>query len=276
MARLRHVFSVGVMAAALVLPVAAEGPAGNATAPTPPGAAVQRGGRYDAQIQQAVNNELKKHDWAKDVRASVEDGIVTLRGSVPLYIDKVRLYQKIHNKDHVQGVRDQVTVAGASVPDNELRQKLADKLAYNRWGYGLLFDHLTLAVNNGMVKVGGQVHDPVAAESAIAEVENTPGVKHVVDDIKVLPLSPYDDEIRLQVARAIYGSPELSRYAIVPIRPIRIVVDNGHVTLYGVVDNKMDKQIAYMKARSVPNVFSVTDKLQVGNAEQAANETPRK
>jgi osmotically-inducible protein OsmY len=88
-------------------------------------------------------------------------------------------------------------------------------------------------------------------------------VKDVVDNINVLPTSPMDDDIRLRVARAIYGNTSLSRYAIDPAKPIRIIVENGHVTLYGVVDNQMDKQLSEMQARSVPNVFSVDNKLVV-------------
>jgi osmotically-inducible protein OsmY len=93
--------------------------------------------------------------------------------------------------------------------------------------------------------------------------ETTPGVKEVVDNIKVLPTSLMDDGIRVRTARAIYGYATLSKYALDPQKPIRIVADNGHVTLYGVVDNRMDKQIAEMQARSVPNVFSVDNKLEV-------------
>jgi osmotically-inducible protein OsmY len=85
----------------------------------------------------------------------------------------------------------------------------------------------------------------------------------VVDNINVLPTSPMDDQTRLAVARAIYGNSTLSRYALDPQRPIRIVVNNGHVTLYGVVDSAMDKQVAEMQAKSVPNVFSVDDKIVV-------------
>ena len=74
-----------------------------------------------------------------------------------------------------------------------------------------------------------------------------------------------DDDIRIRVARAIYGNGSLSKYALDPQKPIRIVVDNGHVTLYGVVENQMDKQIAEQQAKSVPNVFSVDDKLMVAS-----------
>lgn len=261
-----------VMAQTQTAPAVQEHPQG-ATSSSTPGlvgseSRVQRalrGGQYDQQIQQEVTSELKKHDWAKDVRSSVEDGIVTLEGNVPMYIDKVRAYDKINNKDHVQGVRNLIVVNGKNVPDQELGQKLADKLRYDRIDMGQTFNNFNLAVNNGVVTIGGQARTPSDAASALAIVENTEGVKGVIDDIKILPTSPMDDETRIRVARAIYGDPVMQKYAMDPQSPIRIVVDNGHVTLYGVVDNKMDRQIAETRARSVPNVFSVTDKIVVAN-----------
>lgn len=259
-----------LLAGALALPVIAQTqPAsteGQASGTTEGRAqAALRGGQYDQQIQQEVTAELKKHDWAKDIRTSVEDGIVTLQGSVPMYSDKVRAYEKIHNKDRVQGVRNLIAVTGKSMPDAELRDKLADKLRYDRVDQGVVFNSFNLAVNNGVVTISGQARTPTDAASALAIVENTEGVKGVVDDIKILPTSPMDDDTRIRVARAIYGEPSLQRYALDPQAPIRIVVDNGHVTLYGVVDSAMDKQLAEMKAKQVPNVFSVTDKLVVAN-----------
>jgi hypothetical protein len=88
-------------------------------------------------------------------------------------------------------------------------------------------------------------------------------VKDLNDEIQVDPPSPMDDEIRLRVARAVYGFPSLNKYAINPANPIRISVQGGHVTLYGVVDSKADKDIAYMQANQVPGVFSVQNNLQV-------------
>lgn len=260
-----------LLAGALALPVVAQTQApaaqGQASRAESRAQAALRGGQYDQQIQQEVTTELKKHDWAKDIRSSVEDGIVTLQGSVPMYSDKVRAYDKIHNKDHVQGVRNLIAVTGKSVPDAELRDKLADKLRYDRVDQGVVFNNFSLGVNNGVVTISGQARTPTDAASALAIVENTEGVKGVVDDIKILPTSPMDDETRIRVARAVYGAPSLQKYAIDPQAPIRIVVDNGHVTLYGVVDNAMDKQIAETRAKEVPNVFSVTDKLVVANQE---------
>jgi osmotically-inducible protein OsmY len=103
-------------------------------------------------------------------------------------------------------------------------------------------------------------------DSALSLVRNYPGVKDVVDNIEVAPLSPMDDRIRLAEARAIYGTPQLNKYAIDPAKPIRITVVNGNVTLSGVVDNQADKDIAGIKANGVPGVFKVINNLQVGGA----------
>jgi hypothetical protein len=92
-----------------------------------------------------------------------------------------------------------------------------------------------------------------------------PGVKDVVDEIQVDPVSPMDDQIRLATARAIYGYPPLQKYAIDPGKPIRISVQNGVVSLYGTVDSEADKNMAYIRASGVPNVFKVNNYLQVAN-----------
>ena len=224
-------------------------------------------GRYDQQIEQNVNKVLQANDKWKGITASTDDAIVTLDGNVNLYIDKEDARRKVSKIDHVQGVRNRVQVA-SSVPDSELRQKLSDKLAYDRIGYGIAFNNLTLNVQNGTVTVGGQVHDYPSRDSAIAIVETTPGVKDVIDDITVLPTSTFDDDLRIRVARAIYGSPTLQKYAMDPQKPIRIIVNNGHVTLDGVVDSQMDSQIAETQAKSVPNVFSVKNNLVIAGNQQ--------
>ena len=94
-------------------------------------------------------------------------------------------------------------------------------------------------------------------------VKNTPGVRDVVDNLKVAPVSPMDNRIRAAEYRAIYGSQQFTKYAIVPSKPIRIVVVNGHVTLTGVVDSTGDRDQAGIRANTVPGVFSVQNDLQV-------------
>jgi hyperosmotically inducible periplasmic protein len=222
-------------------------------------------GRYDQQIQQDVTKVLQSKDKWKGITASTDDGIVTLDGSAKLLIDKLDAAKKADKIEHVQGVRNHVEIE-SKVPDEQLRQRLADRLRYDRVGYGNAFNAIGVGVQNGVVTLNGDVRDYPARDSALALAETTAGVKEVVDNINVLPTSIFDDDIRLRVARAIYGNSTLSKYALDPQKPIRIVVENGHVILYGVVDSQMDKQIAVQQAKSVPNVFSVDDKLMVASA----------
>src|SRR5581483_10957946 len=175
--------------------------------------------------------------------------------------------KKAHGIDHVQAVRNNIQVDG-NVPDEQLQSKLADKLRYDRIGYGVMFNSLSLGVHDGIVTVSGNVHDYPSRDSALAIVESTPGVKGVVDEITVAPTSGFDDELRVRLARAIYGDPVMTKYRIDPQAPIRIVVENGHVTLAGVVNSQLDKQIAETRAKTVPGVFSVDDQLMVSGAQK--------
>ena len=132
--------------------------------------------------------------------------------------------------------------------------------------YGV-FDNLAYQVSpDGTVTLLGQVTSPPTKSEAESSVKNIEGVQRVVNQIEVLPPSPMDDQIRRQTYKAIYGNPTLSMYAVRAVPPIHIIVKNGHVTLTGVVSRQMDKTIAVMQAKSVPNVFSVTDELQVENS----------
>jgi len=221
-------------------------------------------GRYDQQIQQTVTHKLHDAKQLQGVNSSVEDGIVTLTGTVGLYQDKLDAAKKTKKLANVTGVRNDIAVAGETVPDDQLQQKLAKKLAYDRVGYyDNAFNYLALSVKDGVATINGDTLNDVAKDSALAIVARTPGVKDVVSEVSVLPVSLFDDSIRVRTARAIYRDSVLGRYAIDPVDPIRIVVDNGHVTLYGTVESAMDKTIAGIRANSVPGAFSVENKLIV-------------
>ena len=214
-------------------------------------------GRYDAEIEQAVTKLLASKDKWKGIKASTDDGIVTLEGTVRVLIEKLDAAKKVDKVAHVGGVRNHVEVEG-NVSDHELEQKLADKLRYDRVGYGIVFNALGLRVENGVVTVTGDVRDYPSRDSALAIVETTPGVKEVMDEINVLPVSAFDDDIRIRVARAIYGNSALSKYALDPEKPIRIVVDNGRVTLYGVVDSKLTSRLHIPRPDPCPTYSAST------------------
>jgi hyperosmotically inducible periplasmic protein len=219
--------------------------------------------RYDSSIQNKVTQELAKKPAFRSVQASVQDGIVTLNGSVDLYQQKLDAAKKVRKTKQVQGVRNLIEVAGKNVPDDQLDAQLDRKLYYDRIGYDNEFNYVTASVKNGVVTLTGETRLPVDHDSALALVNYTPGVKDVIDNITVAPVSFFDDRIRLSAFRAIYRDPVLSRYAIDPAAPIRIVVENGHLTLYGTVMNKMDKQIAGIRASGVFGAFTVQNDLQV-------------
>jgi hyperosmotically inducible periplasmic protein len=126
-----------------------------------------------------------------------------------------------------------------------------------------VFDNLAYKVEGYNVTLFGQVTRPTLKSDAENAVKRIEGVEKVDNQIEVLPGSPTDDQLRLKLYRAIYGYEPFQRYAMPVIKPIRIIVKNGHVTLEGVVDNEADKNLAGMRANGVPGIFSVTNNLVV-------------
>jgi len=126
-----------------------------------------------------------------------------------------------------------------------------------------VFDNLAYRVDGYNVTLLGQVTDAVVKSDAENAVKRIEGVEKVDNQIEVLPVSTIDDRLRLQLYRAIYGFPALQRYALPVLKPIRIIVRNGHVTLEGVVDSEADKNLAGIRANGVSGVFSVENHLRV-------------
>ena len=225
----------------------------------------------DSRIQAEVTKSLSNAKF-KDVHASVQDGIVSLTGSVNVYAVKADAEKKARKVKTVTAVRDDIQVSGPAVSDEVLQRKLLSRIQSDRIGYGTTtFNAISLNVENGVVTLGGTAYGPVDKDTAIADASYMAGVKGVVDNIQVDPVSMFDDRIRVATARAVYGYPSLNKYAIDPAKPIRIVVQNGNVTLEGVVINKMDKDIAGLRANGVPGVFKVTNDLQVANQQSERN-----
>ena len=124
-------------------------------------------------------------------------------------------------------------------------------------------DNIGYRVEGDTVTLIGQVVRPVLKSDAENAVKHIEGVDKVNNQIEVLPPSSTDDRLRLELFRAIYQYPALQKYELGVQKPIRIIVKNGRVTLEGVVDNDTDKNLAEIRAKSVPGIFSVTNNLQV-------------
>ena len=151
------------------------------------------------------------------------------------------------------------TAAGPAM--NRLEQRVRHELVL--LPFFDVFDNLAFQVDGDKVILTGQVVRPSLKISAERVVKSIEGVASVDNRVEVLPLSTFDNRIRLGVLRAIYGSNALFRYNLGPIAPIRIIVKNGDVTLEGVVASEMDRNIANIQANIVPGVFSVTNNLKV-------------
>jgi hyperosmotically inducible protein len=161
-----------------------------------------------------------------------------------------------------------VALASAKAPvnvsytDPELASKVAHEIRmYSRYS---LWDNVNVRVTNGNVDLLGQVSQPYKKSDLQRIVDRIPGVHSVTNDLAVLPLSRMDDQLRLQVARAIYRDSVLSRYAMQPVPPIHVIVENGHVTLEGVVNTQMEKNVAGIRANSAGLSFGqVVNNLRV-------------
>lgn len=156
-----------------------------------------------------------------------------------------------------------VASAAASTPsDADLAKSVRHEvLMYSRY---TLWDDVSFRVNSGNVELLGAVSQPYKKQDLQKIVQSIPGVASVTNELKVLPLSSFDDRLRIQVARAIYGDVALSRYAMGAVPSIHIIVDNGRVTLTGAVATDTDKQIAGMRAAAAGLSFgSVVNNLSV-------------
>ena len=142
--------------------------------------------------------------------------------------------------------------------------------------YGV-FDNLAYKVDpDGTVTLIGQVARPVLKGDAERAVKGIEGVPRIINNIEVLPTSNMDDQIRRATYRAIYGNDVLNQYQLRAVPPIHIIVKNGNVTLEGAVSRQMDKQIAEVQAKSVPNVFSVTNNLKVDEEQNKSDKKDEK
>ena len=142
-----------------------------------------------------------------------------------------------------------------------LKEQVLNVLVLLPW-YSV-FDHLAFEVDGSEVTLLGKVTQPSTKSDAEKAIRSMEGVTNVINKIEVLPASPMDDQIRRAEFRAIYSEPRLEKYAVGAVPPIHIIVEGGQVTLEGVVDSQADKDVAGIRAKTVPNVFSVTNNLRV-------------
>lgn len=158
------------------------------------------------------------------------------------------------------------SVALADAGDRKDLQVFNDiSTAVNHYAQFTIFDNVDIVVKDGAVTLTGDVTMPYKRDDIEKRVAKVDGVRQVRNEIKVLPVSASDDQLRYRIARAIYDDPNFWNYAIGPNPPIHIIVEHGHVTLTGVVNNDTDRVIARSLAHQFP-AMSVKNDLKT-NAE---------
>jgi len=222
--------------------------------------------------QTAGGNESRL-DHAKvnqhgDVHVTYAGGVATLTGTVDSLgckLDAEKAARKVHG---VTQVVDNIQVRAPGVDDRQiLEQARHEILMYYAYG---IFDNVVLVAENGTLTVNGQVTQPFKKTDMGNILERVKGVAALQNNLEVLPLSTFDDRLRLQVARAIYGDPFFIHYSDQPVPPIHIVVKNGNVSLEGVVASTLDRTKAGMAALHAGLSFSVVNNLRIDKPQKAA------
>jgi hyperosmotically inducible protein len=217
----------------------------------------------DADLQKRVEGRLSKAGLAErgDVQVAVKDGVVTLDGFT-LTVDARRDAEKAAGKESKRVESRLVVRPEEAVSDAQVQERVADAILREpRYG---VFDSIGVAVQDGVVVLGGSVHQPWLKDSFDRRVAEIDGVRDVKNEIRVAPASINDDRLRVQLYARIYGDDMFVRYANWAEPPIRIVVENGRVTLTGVVNSPVEQARLGMIARGTM-AFRVTNEVEVEN-----------
>lgn len=215
----------------------------------------------DADLQKRVEDRLARAGLAErgDVHASVRDGVVTLEGFT-LTVDARRDAEKAAGKESKRVESRLVVRPSEPVPDAQLEKRVADAiLGEPRYG---VFDSVGAAVEDGVVLLQGSVRQPWLKDSFDRRVADIEGVREIRNEIRIAPTSNYDDRLRLQLYRLIYGDDMFVRYSNWANPPIRIVVEHGKVTLTGIVNSPVEQTRLGMIARGTL-AFKVTNAVEV-------------
>lgn len=222
-------------------------------------------GRSNGQVTAGVQSRLYRAGIFKhgQVNVQVDDGVATLTGSVDSYGEKMRAERAARHQDGVKQVVNRVNVNTEDVGTEQIiGWARHEVLTYPNY---TIFDHITLSANGNQLTVAGEVTQPYKKSTLGNILGSIKGVADFQNNLKVLPTSGIDDQIRVATARRIYRDPLFANYANQANPPIHIIVENGRVTLYGVVNSNVERQKAAIDASFASTNFGVENKLQVSS-----------
>ena len=199
-------------------------------------------GADDADVKRKVEERLAKAKVysAADVRVSVEQGTVTLDG-VASRMDAAYDAERAARKESKLVVNNLRVVTDVERKDSEIRKDVADRILTYSWY--TVYDSIGADVENGFVLLRGSVNQPYRKTDIEQRIAGIPGVKGMKSEIQVQGVSGFDDSLRRQLVRRIYGDERFVQYASWAHPPIRIIVDRGRVTLTGYVNSRVEQQL---------------------------------
>jgi len=165
---------------------------------------------------------------------------------------------------------ESVRAVAAPGVDADIQSEVVDAvLGYVHYG---VFDSIGVGVDNGVVTLTGSVLEPWHKDDLQKRVARLEGVREVKNQIRVQPASIFDDRLRVQLYRQIYGPGTFERFAMLTNPPIHIVVENGNITLTGLVNSRVENATLESIARGTL-AFKVDNQVQV---ESDLNKEPSK
>ena len=217
----------------------------------------------DSQAMEGIQSRLDhaKVDQHGDVQVTYAGGVATLTGTVDNLGSKLDAEKAARKAPGVTQVVNNIQVRAEGVGDQQILERARHEILMY-YAYGI-FDNVDLAAHQGTLTVSGQVTQPFKKTDMGNILERVKGVAVLENNLEVLPNSMFDDRLRLQVSRAIYGDPFFIQYANQAFPPIHIIVKNGNVTLEGVVATTLDRTKAEMAALRTGLSFSVVDNLRI-------------
>jgi hyperosmotically inducible periplasmic protein len=215
--------------------------------------------RADAEIWQEVTQRLVGKD-IEGIDVAVSNGAVTLTGRAASLWAKNEAIEQARKTDHVASVSSEITIVRRE-SDAAIAQEIADRI--QRYVFFTIYDDADVSVHEGSVTLDGRVTMPYKADALANLASHVNGVQEVNNQIQPLPVSAFDDHLRYTIARRIYNDPVFWNYASQLNPPIHIIVENGRVTLTGIVVSELERRLAEVVARSTFGVFEVTNKLRV-------------
>lgn len=228
-----------------------------------PGNQQQNQQAKDQAIKSVIVNQLieNKIMQGNNIQVTVSNDTITLNGAVSTLASKRMAVQDAHKVAEGYQIVNNITVQAPQLTDKALADAVLKRLS-NHVFYSI-FDWIIVNADNGVVTLAGWVYVPWHKTEFVHQAEKVAGVKKLVDDIKVLPTSSTDEQIRERAARLIYNNPTFENYANNVNPPIHIIVDNGHVILEGVVDSNYAKGLAGNIVRFDTDALSVDNQLMV-------------